>query len=102
LVKFTPVVNFINILRANFSYESIFYSFFYLYVTREKLPKRHSYKKFAHKMLMKLTPKGAISPTSLCAAFAQANPKITKRQSIHSVFLHFWDLFEQMLLFKCS
>jgi len=52
----TPVVNFINILHTNFLYERRFSSFFYVHVTREKLPKRHSYKKFARKMLMKLTP----------------------------------------------
>ncbi len=51
-----PVVNFINILRVNFKYKSLFSSFFYLHVTREKLPKRRLYKKFAQKMLMKLTP----------------------------------------------
>jgi len=33
-------------------------AFFYLHVTREKLPKRRSYKKIAHKMLTKLRPKG--------------------------------------------
>jgi len=51
-----PIVNFINILRANFLYKSLFGSYFYLFVTREKLPKRRSYEKFARKMLMKLTP----------------------------------------------
>jgi len=51
-----PVVNFINILPANFTYKSLFCSFFYLHVTREKLQKRRSYKKLVHKMLMKLTP----------------------------------------------
>jgi len=52
-----PGVNFINILRTNFLYESALLSFFfYLHVTREKLPKRLSYKKGTHKMLMKLTP----------------------------------------------
>ncbi len=51
------MVNFIKILRANFTYESLIGSFFYLHVTREKLPKRHLYEKFAHKMLMKLTHK---------------------------------------------
>ncbi len=51
-----PVVNFINILRTNFMYESLFGSFFYLHVTREKLPKRCSYLKFVCKMLIKLTP----------------------------------------------
>ncbi len=48
--------NCINILRTNFLYKSLFGSFFYLHVTREKLPKRQSNKKFAHKMLKKLRP----------------------------------------------
>jgi hypothetical protein len=56
MMKLTPVVNFINILCANFTYKRLFSSFFYLHVTREKLPKRRSYKKFSHKMLMKLRP----------------------------------------------
>jgi len=43
LMKLTPVVNFINILHTNFSYEHCFSSFFY--VTREKLLKPGSYKK---------------------------------------------------------
>jgi len=51
LVKLTPVVNFINIF-----YERYFGSFFYIHVTREKLPKRRSYVKVARIMLVKLTP----------------------------------------------
>jgi len=47
-------VNFINILRTNFLYERLFGSFFYVHVTREKLPKQHLDKKFLIKMLMKL------------------------------------------------
>jgi len=38
-----------------FSYKRRFGSFFYVHVTREKLPKQRSYKKFVRKMLMKLT-----------------------------------------------
>jgi len=59
LLKLTPVVNFINILCTNFLYERCFDSLdslFYVHVTTEKLPKRHSYKKIARKMLLKLTP----------------------------------------------
>jgi len=41
----TRCVNFINILRTNFLYKRHFGSFFYVYVTREKLLKQHSYKK---------------------------------------------------------
>jgi len=52
----SPIVNFIHVVCPNFMYESLFGSFFYLHVTREKLLKRRLYKKFAHKMLMKLTP----------------------------------------------
>ncbi len=43
-------------LRTIFLYERHFGSFFYVHETREKLPKQHWYKKFAGKMLMKLTP----------------------------------------------
>jgi len=55
LVKLTPGLNFINILRTIFLYESCFGSFFYVHVTRGKLPKRRSYKKSVRKTLMKLT-----------------------------------------------
>ncbi len=48
-------VNFINVKRANFLYECHFGSFFYVHVTKKKLPKQRSYKKFVCKMLMKLT-----------------------------------------------
>jgi hypothetical protein len=51
-------VNFINILCMNFSYECRFGSFFYINITREKLPKQCSYEKFVRKMLMKLTTEG--------------------------------------------
>ncbi len=51
-----PGINFINVLRAHFLYKSASSSFFfYLHVTREKLPKRLSYEKGVRKMLMKLT-----------------------------------------------
>jgi len=49
-------VNFINIIRANFSYKRRFSSFYYVHVTRKKLLKWRSYKKCAHIKLMKLTP----------------------------------------------
>ncbi len=49
LMKLTSVVNFINVSRANFTYQSLFVSFFYSHVTREKLPKRLSYVKGACK-----------------------------------------------------
>jgi len=52
LVKMTPGVNFINILCMIFLYKCHFGSFFYVHVTREKLPKQHSYKKTVRKMLM--------------------------------------------------
>ncbi len=48
-------VNFFNILRTNFLYEHRFGSFFYVHVTREKLPKPFSYEKRSGIMLMKLT-----------------------------------------------
>jgi len=49
-------VNFINILRTNVSYQRLFGSFFYVNVTREKLPKLCSYEKCVRILLMKLTP----------------------------------------------
>jgi len=49
-------VNFINVLNSSFLYKHHFGSFFYVHVTREKLPKRRSYKKCAQKTFMKLTP----------------------------------------------
>jgi hypothetical protein len=56
LMKLTPGVNFINIIRANFSYECLFGSFLRTYVRRKKLPNRQcTYEKFVRKMLMKLT-----------------------------------------------
>jgi len=47
-------VNFINILHTIFLYERQFGSFFYVHVTREKLPKQRLFEKFVRKMLMKL------------------------------------------------
>ncbi len=55
-----PSVNFINILRAHFLYESAFLPKSFCqshHVTREKLPKALSYEKLVHEMLMKLTLK---------------------------------------------
>ncbi len=48
-------VNFINVKGTNFSYAI---SFFYVHVTRKKLPKRRSCKKRARVTLMKLTTGG--------------------------------------------
>jgi len=42
-------------ISSTWLYESLFGSFFYLHVTREKLQKRHSYEKFVGLTLMKLT-----------------------------------------------
>ncbi len=46
--------------------------FYYVHVTREKLPKQRSYKKFVRLTLMKLTPdyKSAKKTDSLIAYFA--------------------------------
>ena len=52
----SPVVNFINIVCTNFSYDRHFGSFSLVTYTQKKLPKRHLYEKFVRKMLMKLTP----------------------------------------------
>jgi hypothetical protein len=70
-------VNFISFLHTNFSYEHCFSSFFYVHVTRAKLPKRHLFKKFARKMLMKLTA-GVIQTFSkiLCFGVGLCNSKV--------------------------
>jgi len=47
--EYSPAVNFINILRAHFSYESLFKA-------KLKAEKRLSYEKIVRKMLMKLAP----------------------------------------------
>jgi len=55
-VNFDPAgVNFINVKHTNFSYERRYGSFYYVHVTREKLPKWRSYEKFVCLTLMKLT-----------------------------------------------
>jgi len=69
LVKLTPAVNFINIFYARFLYKSLFGSIFYLHVGREKLPKRHLYKKFMHKILAKLTPRSSSSLVKVSCHF---------------------------------
>jgi hypothetical protein len=58
-MRFTEGVNFINILCTRFWYKSAFILRQSQNVTREKLLKRLSYEKGAHKTLMKLT-KGVI------------------------------------------
>jgi len=55
VAKAISFVNFINILRMIFLYEHSFSSFFYVHVTREKLPKQRSYEKQVRITLMKLT-----------------------------------------------
>jgi len=54
LMKLTPVVNFINIFCAHFSYESPFKA-------KTLLEKRLSYEKHMHKTLIKLTPGRCLS-----------------------------------------
>ncbi len=51
-----PGVNFINILHARFSYKILVPKITKPNITREKRPKRLTYKKCVHKTLMKLTP----------------------------------------------
>jgi hypothetical protein len=60
------VLNFINILRAHFSFESAF-------LPKRNLKKPLLYKKRAHKMLMKLTPEETQNSNDAKAA-CQDNP----------------------------
>jgi len=53
-------------LCTNFLYECCFGSFFYIHVTREKLPKRHLYKKFVRKILMKFKVGLSTITATLC------------------------------------
>jgi len=70
-----PGVNFINILRTNFSYEYHFGSFFYVHVTREKLLKQHSYIKCWWNWLQV----SIFSTTILFEAFTQVDPISAKK-----------------------
>jgi len=56
LVKSTPGVNFINILRARCSYESALHSFSLVTLWLLRSTKALLYEKCGRKMLMKLTP----------------------------------------------
>jgi hypothetical protein len=51
-----PCGQFHQRFTREFYIQKYFQQLFLLIVTREKLPKRRLYKKFARKMLMKLTP----------------------------------------------
>jgi len=55
--KKLPRVNFINILRAPFALVFLHQKLQSQIVTREKLRKALLYEKFAHKRLIKLTPR---------------------------------------------
>jgi len=76
LMKLTQVVNFINIIRANISYERHFGSFFSTYIEK-KLPKRRSYKIFLRLTLMKLNPAFSKIVIFLYAAFVYAQTETT-------------------------
>jgi len=64
LMKMNPGVNFINFIRACFSYERQTLN---IHVTRKKLPKQRSHKKFVRKMLKKLTP--GVNFTNVSSSF---------------------------------
>jgi hypothetical protein len=57
-VQIRAGVNFINVKHTPFSHERHFGSFFYVHISRKKLPKWHLYEKRAHLTLMKLTAGG--------------------------------------------
>jgi len=86
-----PGVNFINVKWAPFSYKCHFGSFFYIHVTRKKLPKWRSYEKLAHLTLMKLMT--CVNFTNISqAAFACPNPKSAKRHWWLDCLMCFWDM----------
>jgi len=55
-MKLTPAVNFINVLRANYTYKSAFVHLPNPKCNSKKLCQALWYTKAAHKTLMKLTP----------------------------------------------
>jgi hypothetical protein len=84
---------------ALFSYEHRFGSFFYVHVTREKLPKRRLYKKIVRKMLMKLTTEQIFSRE-------KESSIIIERIEMHfisewkQIFAHFYNesVFKQFII----
>ncbi len=62
LVKLTPGVNFSNILRAAFLYESFLCSFYVLTNWACNFLAKGFWRKATHKLLVKLTPGGSMSP----------------------------------------
>jgi hypothetical protein len=71
--------NFINVLCTNFSYDGIFSSYVWLGA-------KNSYKKHAHKMLMKLTPD--VNFTNILGkAFTCADPRSANKTVKLSVFI---------------
>jgi len=73
---FWTIWSYRNLEFTNFSYEHRFGSFFYVHVTREKLPKQRSYEKYAHIMLIKLTPTLFFAPMN-------QNLRAIAQQSLH-------------------
>jgi hypothetical protein len=72
LMKVTPAVNFINVLRAHFLYKSLFKS---QNVTRKRL----SYEKGVHKTLMKLT---RVHAKDACKSLVKLSLGFRKDQNI--------------------
>ncbi len=81
-------------------YECRFGSFFYLHVTREKLPKQRSYKKFVHLTLMKLTA-GVNFINVLSWSFYVHRSQKHKKQSSCQSLIHSQDLHAKKLFIKC-
>ncbi len=86
-----PTVNFINIIQVGFCTKRRFGSFFYMHVTRKKLPKQLLYKKPARIMLMKLTPSVNFI-TVLRAVFTCVDPKSTENYKLYCIFALLWSV----------
>jgi hypothetical protein len=91
LMKLTAGVNFINVKCSKFLYERHFSIFYYVHVTREKLPKQCLYEKFVRSLLMKLTP-GEFHQRSYEQLLWVQIPKAQKDTCDLTVCLPFWDL----------
>ncbi len=82
--KITPLVNFINIFRTNFSYRCCLVSFSIVTCMQNQRPKRRLYEKFVHRMLMKLTTVVKINR----AIIKQTKNNINIKQSLQNSRLH--------------
>jgi len=87
LFSFTGV-NFIKVKRTNFLYKRHFSSFYYIHITREKLPKQRSFEKFAWNWLqeggiMENSRRGSTGATLSMGAKLNLNKALSKARRLN-------------------